>query len=1330
MNDEKLKKLLDVCRTDFAHLHCHTMKGSMRDAIPTAKDLVNAAFHYHQRAVAVTDHGYMHSVMDALHAQQDLSEALLKKYSDKIPEGVFSAIKKMIPERMILRDAVRNNPEAFCPLVDQYYDFFVNVCYREVKVIMGLEAYVLPSLSMLDDENTKHTKNHLILLAKNVKGRHLIEKAATKAELLKDKGAYPRMTHSDIQNFFGGENAGNVICLSACVQGEIPQLLALGKKEEAKKTAKFYTSVFKGDFYIEIQDHHLAIEDNVREPLRDLAKELSIKTVCTNDVHYISKEEAFVRDMIVAMRFAKKVTDTDFEKDCQELYFKSQNEMEELFPKEEILMTGQIADQCDMLWDKYEKHHPKAINPGNMTDDEALWTKVREGFKKYHRINHYSKEKIEVIKKRINYEMGVISKLHYSGYLLIVSDFISYAKKHGLVGPGRGSAVGSLVCYYADITSVDPLEHQLIFERFLNEERVSDPDIDTDFAPSIRESVIDYVKDVYGENAVCQIATFGTLGAKSSIRQGGRVLGIDIATCEKIAKMIPSDIGITIQEAIEKNPELKKALEDKTIHYLVTNAQKLEGLIVQKGVHAAGVIISDRDVSDYVALTYNDSKEVWVTSVDKDSCEYDLGCLKMDFLGLENLNVIQNAFDSIKESRNLELTLGSIDIYNTEETDVVIKNIFASGNTNGVFQFESEGMKQMLRRFHPTSFEDLILLNAAYRPGPMQYLPDIIQVKKGEAEPKYICDGFSSILDATYGKPIYQEQIQQIFHEIAGFSLGEADIIRRAMAKKKTKELVKYLPKFKEALLNKGAAKKDIEQFCDELMDFAKYAFNKSHATAYAVVAYQTAWLKYYFPTEYMAALLTSTITNSNSSSLMPLYIEECKKMDIEVLPPDINRSDVDFKATNDRKIYYSLKVKNVGKAAEDIVQARGNVPFASIYDFVDKLAQIESKALHKRAFESLSYTGAFHCFGLTRKALCDEGVDYIAASKNFRKIESEMQKKKVAIHKVAVELREAKDNFYHNLANQMSLHADELYEKCVAYQKGLNSFLKKKAKWTQKTKDTVKEKAYQSLNAPFGVIESSDRDMLLCDCVNYIEIYKKYLATKRMAPKNETYLQKKEALELQFSTEEFPKELIYEKEKEILGFYVSGHPLEDEEELLIHSSDYRIANVMIDGSFADRHVKLAGRIADYQVLYRKKDNRPMCRFSLEDLTGKINVICFTESYDRYKDLIKDGKLVSMDATIMMEMESDENGMFTVSDVQCSLNKIEEITRTSSYYITVKDVNDFKELLPTLHEFPGKDSLYVYREDKGILQKWGKTIKKCKKLQESIDEHLLMKKES
>lgn len=949
-------------RKQYSPLHTHTFF-SFRDCSIRINELVADAYKKGFSSIAVTDHGSMHGTMklinETVKAGRKVLEGELK--SRDVNSEVIEKVLSAIPKRRLLQHCYNDAPKliALAESDEAIMESILVAIEKEVKPIIGVEAYVIPdSYENNADKTLAKKRYHLILLAKSEEGYYQIAKAVCeshKHQLITPKSVFPRMTHSVLEEcFLGGDE---VIALSGCIQGEVPSLLLAGEYELAKERAIFYEDIFgKGNFYLEIQDHGMEEEFHLLPLLTKLSEETGIKLVATNDAHFLEPSGAQVRDILVANRFMKTIYDENFDKTLDTLDQKTEAQMLKLFPDHEdaVYESGRIADLCNCELPLENKYLVFPLPEGE-TEKSYLRKLAEAGMaKRYPLLAKESKESQDMMWTRFEYELDIIDRQHYNGYLLSVQDFINYGKSIGMVGPGRGSAAGSLICYLIGITDVDPIKYDLVFERFLNPDRVSAPDIDIDFDET-RDEVIEYVKRKYGANKVSKIMTVGTYAARAAIKAVGRALNIPYDICDKIAKMIPQKPGITLDKVLAENALLKEEYDaDKTVRRLIDEAKRIEGLGANTGVHPAGIIIADRPVDDCVPLLYDKKKDIWITQLDKDECEADAGLLKMDFLRLENLTTMKMAIKEIKKAYGVDLDLLAIDY----EDPRVYKEIFQAGNTKGVFQFESGGMVDLLKRFKPKCFEDIILLVAAYRPGPMQYLEEIINVKRGK-KAEYIIPEMEKILGVTYGKPIYQEQIMKIFSDIAGFSLGVADIIRRAMSKKKLKELEGYLPKFQEALIRNGAKIEDAETFKDEMMNFAEYAFNKSHAAAYSVVSYQTAYLKCYYPKEFMAGVLTSSLLKDKKK--LPIYLAEARKMGFEILVPCINSSDINFTPVKEGIRFGMCGIKNVGAAGQTIVDEREeNGPYKDFEDLIQRIARRDPKGLNKTAIESLIMSGAF----------------------------------------------------------------------------------------------------------------------------------------------------------------------------------------------------------------------------------------------------------------------------------------------------------------------------------------------------------------------------------
>ena len=845
-------------------------------------------------------------------------------------------------------------------------DFYKEAKAQGIKPLIGCEVYVAAKDLYDKSYDNQNSTHHLVLLAKNNEGYKNLVKIVSKGWM---DGFYykPRVDFSVIEKYHEG-----LVCLSACLAGEIPQAILSDEDKKAKDILEKYLNLFgKDDFYLEIQDHGIAEQKKANAALIRLANEYGIGLVATNDVHYIEKDDAKYQDLLMCIQTNRKVADTDrmaFETD--EFYLKSEEEMEKLFLAfpQSLENTQKIADKCNVDFEFGVLKLPEYDVPDGFTAFEYLTKLCEDGLKK-----HYGEN--EDAKSRLYFELDVIKNMGYVDYFLIVWDFIKYAKDNGIpVGPGRGSAAGSIVSYCLGITNIDPIRFELYFERFLNPERVSMPDIDVDFCNEDRQRVIDYVVEKYGRERVCQIITFNKMKAKNAIRDVGRVLDVSYADTDAIAKMIPFDLKMTIPKALELNPDLRSKYElDATAKELIDDAIKLEGLIRNAGTHAAGVVIAKESVTEYLPLQKND--DVVITQFPKDTVE-ELGLLKMDFLGLRNLGIIKDAINIIKDSTGKDINIDEIDL----ACDGVYKMI-GRGETEGVFQLESAGMKQFMKELKPESIEDIIAGISLYRPGPMDQIPRYIKNKENPDKVKYKHEILEPILNVTYGCMVYQEQVMEIVRKMGGYSLGRADLVRRAMSKKKEDVMMMERKNFiygitdddgnieVDGAVRRGVPESVANAIFDEMMDFAQYAFNKSHAAAYAFVTYQTAYLKHFYPAEYMAALLSSVL---DSPEKVAKYSQEASRMGIKILPPDINESVSGFKVT-DGDIRFGLAViKNVGIGCIDgVVEERNkNGEYKSYKDFAKRTLKL---GVTKRVHEYLIKAGAFDSLGETRSYLLAE---------------------------------------------------------------------------------------------------------------------------------------------------------------------------------------------------------------------------------------------------------------------------------------------------------------------------------------------------------------------
>ena len=902
---------------NFTHLHVHT-EYSLLDGSNKIKEYVDRVKALGMDSAAITDHGVMYGVIDFYRAAR----------------------------------AAGINP------------------------ILGCEVYVAPG-SRFDREAGSGDDRyyHLVLLAENNQGYSNLMKIVSKGFV---EGFYykPRVDLSLLEKYHEG-----IIALSACLAGEVARFLTRGMYEDAKKAALRYQDIFgKGNFFLELQDHGIPEQQNVNQQLLKMHRETGIDLVATNDVHYTLAEDAQPHDVLLCLQTGKKLADEDrMRYEGGQYYVKSPEEMERLFPyaPEALENTHKIAQRCHVEIEFGVTKLPKFDVPEGYTSWEYLNELCFKGLEeRYQPVT-------EELKERLNYELSTIRNMGYVDYFLIVWDFIKYARDHDImVGPGRGSAAGSLVAYTLGITQLDPIRYDLLFERFLNPERVSMPDIDVDFCFERRQEVIDYVRRKYGDDCVVQIVTFGTLAARGVIRDVGRVMDLPYAQVDTIAKMIPQELNITIDKALQMNPELKKAYEEqKEIHDLIDTAKRLEGLPRHTSMHAAGVVISQKDVSEYVPLSRASDGSI-VTQFTMTTLE-ELGLLKMDFLGLRTLTVIQSAVHLIEQDAGVKLDMQHID-YN----DKKVLDSLGTGRSDGVFQLESAGMKNFMKELKPQSLEDVIAGISLYRPGPMDFIPLYIRGKNRPDTIKYDCPQLEPILKPTYGCIVYQEQVMQIVRNLAGYTLGRSDLVRRAMSKKKAAVMEKERQNFvygneEESVpgcIANGISEQTANKIYDDMTDFAKYAFNKSHAAAYAVVSYQTAFLKYYYPVEFMAALMTSVI---EMPTKVAEYIQVCRQMNIKILPPDVNRGAYGFSVDNGSIRYGLSAIKSVGRPVINalVEEREANGEYRSLKDFIERL----TGTVNKRAIENFIKAGALDCLeGNRRQKMLVYGqiVDSIAQEK------------------------------------------------------------------------------------------------------------------------------------------------------------------------------------------------------------------------------------------------------------------------------------------------------------------------------------------------------------
>jgi DNA polymerase III subunit alpha len=994
---------------------------------------------------------------------------------------------------------------------------FVNAAnHAGVKPIVGCELYICKK----DDHNIERTPpdgdtyNHLLVLAENEEGYRNLVKITSEASL---HGFYykPRVSKK-----FLAEHSRGLIGLSGCLKGEVAERLMEGKYDAARAAAVTFVDIFgKDNFYLEIQDQGLAMEHKIHPGLFQLEKDLGLPLVATNDSHYLCEDDAHSQDVMLCIQTGKSIHDTGRKKfEGTQFFVKSHDEMHRVFKDspEVLSRTLDIAERCSLRLEKVATPFPQFEVPPGYTIDSYFEHVSREGFARrmdalrpLHELGKL-KHPISDYEQRLERELDIIQQMKFAGYFLIVWDFIRYAKEHDIpVGPGRGSAAGSLVSYALGITDLDPLQHELLFERFLNPERVSMPDIDIDFCMNRRGEVINYVTQKYGRDNVAQIITFGTMAAKAAIKDVGRAMDIPYSDVDRIAKMIPTQLNITLDQAIEDSPQLREAMEkDGQIRELIQTAKKLEGMVRNSGVHAAGVVISPRPLTELVPLHRTKNEEI-VTAFDMVAIE-KMGLLKMDFLGLTTLTILTDTLKLIVQTRGTPITLEQIPLEDTE----TYQKVFHKALTSGVFQFESHGMRDVLRRYQPNSIEHLTALNALYRPGPMAMIDDFIERKQGRRKIEYELPELKEILEETLGVFVYQEQVMQAANKLAGYSLGEADLLRRAMGKKKQEEMAAQRERFIQGAAQRKFPPKKIEKIFDLMAQFAGYGFNKSHSAAYALLAYHTAYLKTHYPVEFMAALLTS-VTGSTDDVVK--YINECREMGIAVEAPDINVSDANFTPHGEAIRFGLAAVKNVGgNAIESIVAARKKLGrFKSIYEFCEN---VDLRLLNKRVLESLIKSGAMDSLG--RRA-------------------------------------------------QVMAVLDRAMERAQKAQRDAES----------------------GQHGLFGVFQEEESE-----------------ANNDRLP----------------NIPDWDEQARLAAEKEILGFFISGHPLEKYKDKLADLQALRIDEIaaMTRSTGKDETVATAGIIGNVRV-QKSKRGEFYAQATLEDMSGSIDMIVFPEAYKRLGDKVK-----------------------------------------------------------------------------------------------------------
>ncbi len=988
-------------------------------------------------------------------------------------------------------------------------DFYKAARAAGIKPIMGCEVYVAPK-SRFDRElgNQEDRYYHLVLLAENNVGYANLMKIVSKGFV---EGFYykPRVDLELLEKYHQG-----LIALSACLAGEVPRYLVRGMYQEAKEAALRYQQIFgEGNYFLELQDHGIPEQQTVNQQLMRLHQETGIELTATNDVHYTYAQDATAHDILLCIQTAKKLDDEDrMRYEGGQYYVKSPQEMAELFPYalEALENTHKIAMRCNVEIEFGVTKLPKYDVPQEYTSWEYLNKLCREGMERlYHPVT-------EELKDRLQYELDTISDMGFVDYFLIVWDFIKYARDHGIsVGPGRGSAAGSLVSYTLGITRLDPIKYNLLFERFLNPERVSMPDIDIDFCFERRQEVIDYVVEKYGKDRVVQIVTFGTMAARGVIRDVGRVLDLPYAQVDTVAKMIPTELNITIDKAMERNPELAKTYrEDDQIRNLIDMAKRLEGLPRHTSMHAAGVVISQKDIDEYVPLSRATDGSI-TTQFTMTTLE-ELGLLKMDFLGLRTLTVIQDTEKLVEKDIGICLDMDRIDY-----SDEKVLSSIGTGKTEGVFQLESAGMKNFMKELKPQSLEDVIAGIALYRPGPMDFIPQYIRGKNNAETVTYDCPQLKPILEATYGCIVYQEQVMQIVRELGGYTLGRSDLLRRAMSKKKAAVMEKERKSFVygneedgiPGCIKNGIDEKIADKIYDDMIDFAKYAFNKSHAAAYAVVAYQTAYLKYYYPQQFMAALMTSVI---DFPSKVSEYILHCRQIGIDILPPDVNSGGSRFSVDGTGIRYGMSAIKSVGKAVIDeiVAEREKNGLFTTLNHFITRMSGHE---VNKRVVENLIKAGALDC------------------------LEGSRRQKMMIYTQIMDSVQHEKKN---SMAGQMSLM------------------------------DIVGEEEKKEFDISLPQVEDYD------------------------------------------------KETILSFEKEVLGIYISGHPLERYTKILAQNATAKTVDFLPDDdtgfpNLTDGKKVIIGGMITNKTLKYTRNNKVMAFLTVEDLVGTVEIIVFPRDYEK-----------------------------------------------------------------------------------------------------------------
>jgi DNA polymerase-3 subunit alpha len=1122
---------------EFVHLHLHT-EYSLLDGFSKINDLFDHVKNLGMDTVAITDHGTMFGVVD----------------------------------------------------------FYKKAQKAGIKSVIGCEVYVANRRMSDRDSGIDKTMGHLVLLVENQKGYQNLIKLVSESYI---NGFYykPRIDIDMLEEHHEG-----LIALSACLAGDVQREIVLGNSKKAEDYAVRYGNIFgENNYFLELQDHGIPEQKNVNRELVSLSRKLNLPLVVTNDVHYLTKEDAFSHDVLLCIQTGKNMDEAErLSFPTDEFYLKSPEEMAALFPDhpEALENTVKIAERCQFDFDFNNRYLPHFTSDADFNTKIALEELCIKGMKEKY-------EDYLIHLDRLNYELDVINQMGFNDYFLIVWDFIRFAKEKGIaVGPGRGSVGGSLVAYVLDITQVDPIRYELIFERFLNPERITMPDIDIDFEDERRQEVIDYVIEKYGSEHVAQIITFGTFGARAAVRDVGRVLNIPYGEVDRLAKMIPFALGMTLKRAMRENVKLSQAYQsDDQIKQIIDLSMSIEGLPRHVSTHAAGVVISEKPIDQHVPLYVHDGS---VSTQFNMVLLEELGLLKMDFLGLRNLTIIKNTLDILKTSQGLQINIDEIPLDDPE-----VFKLLSSGKTLGIFQLESTGMRSFMKELKPATLEDIIAGISLYRPGPMDSIPRYIKNKNNPEMITYNHEKLKNILDVTYGCLVYQEQVMEIVRNLAGYSYGRSDLVRRAMSKKKMKVMEEERHNFifgkndesgemiKGCLAN-GVSKEAANEIFDDMIDFAKYAFNKSHAAGYAILAYQTAYLKTHYPLEFMAAVM-STVTSNHKK--LSQYIQDLKEMRIELLSPCINHSNGRFSVEKNGIRYGLIAIKNVGRGLiENIKKTREEKLFSGFRDFIDRINPVE---LNRRAIESLIKGGAFDAFDLTRSQL-------------------------LSVFEKEIEMAHRKNN--HIVRGQI------------------------------------------------GIFD----DMIEADRTDYGIPFVQELKSK----------------------------YLLEFEKEVLGIYLSGHPLGEYEDFLKANMTLSLSE-LTDMSGEEGMIKdgavvtIGGMLVKINEKITKNQNK-MAFMEIEDLYDKIEVIIFPNIYRRVEELLKSEQYFMVEGEVVFK--EDEPPKIIASAISSLVNAQTQIKR--KIYLKVKENNslEFKKILSVLEKFPGKSPVMIFIEKENRVVKAPKNL--------------------